>query len=889
MTETEYPLLATKLFVPKPRPDSVQRIRLLNRLNSGIHRRLTLISAPAGFGKTTLLGEWISGSHIPVSWISLDKDDNDPYQFLHYLVASFREVTPGIGDAALSLLQYPQQSDIGVILNNLIKEITDDPTGQILVFDDYHAIDSEKVHRMVGALLDYLPREVHIAIATRVDPPLSLARLRASGDLSELRTVDLCFTVDETTAFLNKVMGLNLSEGDIRVLESRTEGWIAGLQLAAISMQGRDDMSSFIHSFAGDDRHIVDYMVEEVLEIQPGPIQDFLLQTSILTRLSEPLCDFVINTTGSQEILDQLEASNLFLMPLDNKRQWYRYHHLFADLLQQRLQRGDRDRVDDLHLRASDWHEKNGFIHEAINHALRAENHERAAILIKPLINRSWDYDTRILGWHNQLPPEFVHRDAELCFFSAWMLFEDGLYESSEKRLDIAESLVRRPAGDDGRAQTEAERMQAPDTVELLGKIAAIRACIAYFKGQMPETFRLAEKARQYLYECHSSWRNLPDYILGLVHHARGETKKAIRKYRDAAKVNDVSGEYYIHLQASIRLVEFLRDEGDLTGAIKAYEALYKSTQERGLSHSRMMGWLYCNWGEVLSDLHQFPEAMRFVQESLELSLQMNEMSFMGKCFCSMGKVLIAKGDLAGAEAIIQKAVGISRKSTLPLQSLDHLNALQVRIWLKKGELEPAVEWMERRQAAENRTFNFLSESEQVLYAQILFARGDPEEALKNLQPLKKTPDVLLLQATIFKSQGRRSDAIRALKQAVLLTEPGGMIARYVDGGQPIADLLQQLLDEDPDIPRAYVNRLLSAFRLQRAIPVENEGLIDPLSERELEVLRFIAAGLSNKEIMAALFISLSTVKTHLRNIYSKLGVNSRTQATAKAKELQLL
>ena len=404
------PILATKLYIPPPRPKVVLRPRLIERLNEGLDRKLTLISAPAGFGKTTLVSEWVAGSERPAAWLSLDEGDNDPTRFLTYLVAALQTIAPDIGEGVLSVLQSPQPPPTESILTALLNEITAVPDDFVLVLDDYHVIDARPVDAALTFLLEHLPPQMHLVITTREDPQLPLARLRARGQLTELRAADLRFTPSEAAAFLNEVMGLNLSAEDIAALETRTEGWIAGLQLAALSMRGREDVPGFIRAFAGDNRYIVDYLVEEVLQRQPERVRSFLLQTSILDRLSGPLCDAVTGQEEGNALLEALERGNFFVVPLDDRRHWYRYHHLFADVLHAHLMAEQPDQVPTLHRRASEWYEQHGSAADAIRHALAAEDFERAADLVElavPAMRRSRQEAT-LLGWLKALPDELI-------------------------------------------------------------------------------------------------------------------------------------------------------------------------------------------------------------------------------------------------------------------------------------------------------------------------------------------------------------------------------------------------------------------------------------------------------------------------------------------------
>jgi len=896
--EPQFPLLATKLFVPPPRPDQVQRSLLIKRLNDGISRKLSLISAPAGFGKTSLISEWIAQSEMPIAWISLGKSDSDPVHFTHYLIAALRNIHPSIGESALSQLEATQRPVIEPIIVNLIKEMTDLAQDLVLILDDYHSIDAEDIHGIVGTLLDFLPAHIHLVIATRVDPPLPLARLRVSNQLSELRTADLCFTSDETTTFFNQVMNLQLSSNDISILESRTEGWIAGLQLAAISMRDREDLPSFIDTFAGDDRHIVDYLVEEVLNLQSEQVQNFLLQTSILSRLSESLCNFVTEEKESQKILDELEKANLFVVPLDDKRHWYRYHHLFAELLQQRLHQSKEDLVNELHTRASKWYEEKDFKDEAVNHALVAQNFERAAQLISEFIKTAWEYNIRMLEWHKMLPVEYIHKDPELSFFNAHELYEDGHHDAAEENLKVAEGLINSISDSELTSHPDNKESQTDDFAELQGKIAVIRAFMAFSKNKLPEVINFSKKAKEHLRHKSSVWRPMASIALGLGYFSQGETVKAIQNYEEAADEGKRIEKYYIYQMARLRLADVKISQGDLSSAIGIYEDLLKTAENAGLLQSPMMGWLYNSWSEVLSAQNHINEALQYIQQGVEFSEQINEAAMIADSYLSLGRILFLKGDINGVEAVLQKMESKAQDSDFRLHISEQLEDLKARIWLQKGRVKPALNWMQELDLVKSGNFDQISKSRLLLFSSILFAHGRYDKALEIVQPMIETAEnagwvaerieALLIQAKIFKSMDELTAAISSIKKAVSLAEPGGYVAIFVGEGPLIAELLEILLDQNSEIPRAFVNKLLSAFRLTKLIKTENE-FVERLSERELEILRLIAAGLPNKTITEELFISMSTVKTHLRNIYSKLNVNSRTQAAAKAKELNLL
>ena len=532
------PILATKLYLPRLRPNVVSRPRLIERLNEGLHRKLTLIAAPAGFGKTTLVSAWVEGIERPTAWLSLDEGDNDPTRFLTYLVAALQTIAANIGEGVLGVLQSPQPPPPEAILTALLNEITTLPDNFVLVLDDYHVIDAQAVDIALTYLVEHLPPQMHLVIATREDPQLPLARLRARSQLTELRAADLRFTASEASAFLSQVMGLSLSAEDIAALEDHTEGWIAGLQLAALSMQGHQDVPGFIQAFAGDHRYIVDYLVEEVLERQPEPVRSFLLQTSILDRLHGPLCDAVTGQEGGNARLEALERGNFFVVPLDDKRHWYRYHHLFAEVLSAHLLAEQPDQVATLHRRASAWYEQHGSVADAIRHALAAEDFGRAADLVElavPAMGRSRQEAT-VLGWLKALPDELVRARPVLSVHYAGALLLNGELEGVEARLRDAEQWLDTKTDMGELALTSSAELVVVDEEEfrgLAGNIAVYRAAIALALGDVANTMKYARRALDLVPEDDDHWRGSAAGFLGLAYWTSGDLEAAHRSYAE--------------------------------------------------------------------------------------------------------------------------------------------------------------------------------------------------------------------------------------------------------------------------------------------------------------------------------------------------------------------
>ena len=865
MKNVDYPLLATKLHIPEPRLELVPRTALIERLNNGIRRKLTLISAPAGFGKTTLLSEWIFHGELPAAWVSLDNGDNDPAHFLKYVLAALQRVEPKVGNASATLLQSPQQPPFEAIITSLILEIEDIPNDFVLVLDDYHSIETSAIHQLVEFLISHLPPKMHLVVATRVDPGFPLARLRVRNQLNEFRVSDLCFTKEEVALFFNKTINLDLSSQDIAALESRTEGWVAGLQLAALSMQGRSDIPRFIKAFAGDNRFIVDYLAEEVLHRQTPDVQSFLLKTSILNRLSESLCDYATGQKGTQEILEGLERANLFLVPLDIQRRWYRYHHLFADLLRQRLQQKDAGMMCRLHLKASEWFETNGFREEAIEHALAANEFERAAHLIEEYTSAKWHGGGQVtlLKWLGELPNEFKMRKPNLGLCHARVLFQSGRQEAAEKLIDHLERTNETP--------------EASTNIAFQGRIAAIRAYMATRKGDLPSISKYSQQALDYLSEEDSTWRSIIATSSGIAHDLQGDGRAAINAHFEAVEAARKAGNVYLYLINRLWVTIALKYAGRLPEAMSLCRQLLNEINDKTLTFNVAAGHVWGTWGELLYELNELDEAHRYAKKGVELLEQGHDVSHLGHRYCCLAKILCSKEDLAGAKEIVSKMDRLSRSSVIPPWVTTQIKAVKARIYLMKGNTDALVKWVEECGLKPDDACTWEHDVEQIVFARILIAQRRFEEAIELLGRLivenekagrvLNQIETLIIQALAFKKLKNELIYMATVKKALSLAEPGGYTRVFIDEGRPMAELLEKLLDAKEDVPRAFVKKLLPAFKLRRIVK-HLDGLPEPLSERELEVLRFIAAGLPNKKITEQLFISMSTVKTHLRNIY---------------------
>jgi LuxR family transcriptional regulator, maltose regulon positive regulatory protein len=890
------PILATKLYIPPPRSKVVSRPRLIDRLNEGhpSDRKLTLISAPAGFGKTTLLSEWIASCRQPTAWLSLDEEDNDLTRFLVYLVSALQTITSEMGKGLLGGLQSPQPPPTELLLTNLLNEIVAIPNNFVLVLDDYHTIDSKPVDQALAFLVEHLPMQMHLVIASREDPQIPLARLRARGQLIELRAADLRFTPAEAAEFLNQVMGLNLSAEDIAALETRTEGWIAGLQLAAISMQGHQDAAGFIMSFTGSHHFVLDYLVEEVLQKQSESVQTFLLRTSILDRLCGPLCDAVMldPSASGQETLEYIEHANLFIIPLDSERHWYRYHHLFSDLLRQRLRqsvassKGDEmSDLCELHRRASLWYEDNGLEIEAFHHAAAANDFELAARLMEgkgmPLHFRG--AVVPVLNWLESLPTTVLDSRPSLWVMYASALSMTGQLSGVEDKLQAAEvAIAAALQGSDPDAKTR----------NLIGHIAAIRALLAAAQNQVETIIAQSRRALEYLHPDNLPVRTATIWKMGIAYHLQGDRAAASRAYSEAIAISQATGNNIINISASTGLGQVQESENQLSLAVETYRRVLQLVGDSPLLGA---GEAYLGLARIFYEWNDLDAAQQYGQQSLELARQIENTDRFVPYQVFLARLKLAQGDVAGATAILARAGQFVRQYNFMFR-MPEVAAVQVIACLHQGNLEAAAHLAETYQLTLSQARVYLAQGDRSLVPatlalleplrQQMEAKGWQDERLK----------VMVLQALALRSQGEKDQALNLLGDALVLAEPGGFIRLFVDEGLLMAQLLSETAAHG--VMQGYVGKLLAAFEAEEQKGKDKfylpptpatQPLIEPLSLREIEVLRLIGQGLSNREIGKRLFLALNTVKGHNRIIFDKLQVQNRTEAVARARELGLL
>ena len=908
--ENTSPLLETKLYVPKARPGLVGRPRLLDRLSRGAESKLTLISAPAGFGKTTLLAEWLAAgppAERSVAWLSLDPGDNQPVAFWTYLIGALRTVAPGIGASALTLLGGSPQPQIESVLSTLLNELGALATGIVVVLDDDHVVDAPEVQAGMAFLLDHLPPQVHLVIATRADPALPLARLRARGELVEIRAADLRFTSGEAATYLNEVMGLDLAAADIDALEGRTEGWIAALQLAALSMQGRDDPAAFIAGFTGDDRYIVDYLVEEVLRRQPETVRSFLLQTSILRRLGGPLCDAVTGQDGGKAMLEVLDRGNLFLLPLDDRRRWYRYHQLFADVLRAHLLDEQPGLLPDLHRRASAWFERNGEPSEAIRHALAAGDFERAADLIEPAVPgmRQRRQEGAMLAWLDALPDEVIARRPVLSVHYAGALLLDGQLDGVEARLEAAERWLDTTADGQPRPDPLPPGRIVVDEVEfrhLPTGIAIYRAAQALAVGDLANTVRHAQHALVIAAPDDVLLRGSAAGLLGLAYWTRGELEAAHRSYAECLANLRLAGHVTDVLGCALALADIRVAQGRLGEATATLEEALQLAREQDPPVLRGTADMHVGLSQLDVERNDLAAALEHLLTSRESGEATGLPQNAYRWRVAMARLHIAEGNLDGALDQLHEAERVYVSDYFP--RVRPIAALKARIWIEQGKLGEALGWASAQGLSAGDELSYLREFEHITLARALLARAVQDRAAAQLdgvaaflerllaaaeagQRTGTVIEILALLALVEQARGDLEAALARIAPAVALAEPAGYVRIMVEAGRSMAGLLE--LAGRRRIAPSYVRGVLAAFGRPADVTHVKQALIEPLSERELDVLRLLATDLSGPDIAAELVVSLNTVRSHTKSIYAKLGVNNRREAVSRAAELELL
>lgn len=888
------PFLATKLYVPLARPNLISRSRLLQKLTEGIHRKLTLVLAPAGFGKTTLLSDWAAHNAQVVTWVSLDDGDNDSARFLSYFITALQIPEPGLGQGAAASLSVPQPQSPESIMTLLINEITSLSTQIVIVLDDYHTIQNQAIHNALIYLLDHCPPQLHLVIASRDEPPFPLARLRIRDEITELRSTELAFSTEEAVSFFNHAMRLSISPEDAASLESRTEGWIAGLQVAGLSLQGRSaaDQAHFIKAFTGSHRYILDYLADEVLSRQPSNIRNFLLQTSILNRLSGSLCDAVTNQNNGQLILEQLEAANLFLVPLDDERRWYRYHHLFQDFLRHLLQQRYADMMPQLYHRASRWFEQNELLSDAIEMALVANNFARVADLIEQTAQTTvWQQGqwATLLHWLEALPAELVNTRPHLCLYHAWSVTITGDFDAVEVYLQQAEQNIK---SDD------------PQADSIRGQVAAIRATIARLRGDLTATIAYSRQALEHLPKKEAFWRASTALNLGAIYFL-GDDVALAKQTLTQAKTEALAADIVTY---TLITFSYLAQLEVRQGRLRQAGILYKQALEliqqpeyAGRTNFTT-GMLYIGLGNLYREWNDLDAATNHLEQGLALGEQVNNLLILVSAHISLARVKQAQGDTEAALTHTRQAEMLANHPEVVWTWVNTpVDAYLSRLWLGQNQIDVANRiaqiWQQKNDAPQ--LPSYWAEGQQITQARLLITQHEHVEALGILEPLAQMVEgtgrvgslieILVLQAVALFALARIDDALKVLEQALQLAEPEMYTRLFIDEGQQLAPLLQQAVGRN--LCAGYATKLLQAIKAEEIIMTASAmpQLLDPLTDRELEVLRLIATGLSNHQIADELVIAHGTVRQHINRIYSKLDVKSRTQAMLKAQELNLV
>ncbi len=906
------PLLQTKLYLPPAGPNLVSRPRLIERLDEGVHStKLTLISAPAGYGKTTLLSEWFAAGDRPVAWLSLDKGDNDLVSFLTYLVAALQTINAGIGDDMLGVLQSPQVPSLELLLPLLINDLVTAPIEgskegdhkgcpYVLALDDYHVIDTPSVHRSLEFLLDHLPPQLHLVILTREDPPLPLPRLLVQRQLTHIRAQDLSFTIDEVTQFFQQTMGLRMTAQEVAALESRTEGWIAGLQMAALTMQNEEDTSTFIQNFTGDDRYVVDYLVTEVLARQPPHIQTFLLLTSILQRFNASLCDTMrFSEAGSltephdgREILTQLERANLFLTPLDHRREWYRYHHLFADLLryQLRAQEGET-RVLDLHRRAARWFEQHALVDDALFHYLAARDTPAAASLVAEhamlAFRRGEIHSAK--KWLEALPEESILASPRLCLDMAWICAVRDDYKPLVKFVAATEAAL--PGSD-----------YENDPV-FLGEWVALQAFTAFLLGEAQTALTLGQQALDQLAPQSAFVRAVINILLVDIYTSTdiGEVSQAVACGQEAMTASISISSITTSLYAADRLARALVLQGEYQAAEAVFLQALELVRERGQAYAPILEILDLKYAGVLYELNRLAEAEGLIRDGLSLSQKFGAPYSELWCRLLLRQAQLAQNNAADAvdplatdEAIDARLLELSSQHYLP-PAMDQFEAFRAQLWANEKQLARAERWVQnagimlRDEPSCGKIASYLA----LAHAHLASGKLLPElltllEKIHQLASRKghvqQIIQIELLQALSLDKLDQSQEAQSALEECLVLAESTGMTRTFLDHGFPLIRLLHRA-------KHPYATKLLAVIEpgIVVGLASTHGEPAEMLTEREIEVLRLYVAGLTNAAIARRLFVSQNTVKWYAKNIYLKLDVHSRAEALARAYEMDLL
>lgn len=893
-------MLLTKLHIPPAGNNTVHRSELFEKLNIGLSRKLILLSAPAGFGKTTVVSDWIEQNKIPTAWFSIDKADNDPVEFLNYIIAGIQCIHSTFGQSAITLLNSPNKPPNQSVVSLLINDLLQIKLNFLLVLDDFQLITNRDILELVTFLLERIPANIHIVILSRSDPAISISKLRSQHQLIELRSSDLGFSVNDISILFNKKLKLKLSVEDANFLESKTEGWIAGLQLTAISMQGREDTSKFIQDLKGDNSYIMDYLMEEVLKIQPEDIKEFLLQTSILEQMSAPLCNTVLNRNDSQLILETLKKNNMFVIPLDDERKWYRYHHLFADLLKQRLQLRYNEVIIELHNKACNWFVNNKMFVFAIRHAIAIQNHEKSIELIGSVVEEMWEkgQHAAILNYGSILPEELIKKNANFCLYYAWVLIISGQVQKGATYLNNAETFFE--SNNDNSIPNNC----SSDTKNLWGKITVASAYLHSQLNNPAKTIEYFKIALDNLGAEESLWLGWGWYAFGMAQFSLGDLSQSINAFNEAFKFGKQS--HNIHLISTVaqRLSDCEQQLGHYRSAYEKCSEFITYMNDNGYSDIVNSDWSYAGLHVTIGNTHYMWGNIDEAYESAKIAYKMYKESkdiMLGLSVLLVNSIVLsARGEEKESELMILEAEKLCENNQLLPYLYYMLQSLKLMFYLNRNQTEKAKLIVSKLNLSPTDKIDHLNETVYLSYAYHLLVQGQIKEAghiLFQLHDITYTSKrverliaVKIIYAIYYKRTNEFDKAYEKLIDALEHAAAENLVMFFLHNIGEIEDLLTVIFKKPSyieKIPAQFIENIKIA--IEKHSKVLKNSKIDVLSSREIEIIKYIASHLSNQEIADKLFISLNTVKTHLKNIFLKLDVDSRLNAVSKAKDTGLI
>ena len=895
-------MLLTKLHIPPTGNNIVHRSELSEKLNTGLSRKLILISAPAGFGKTTVVSDWINQQKIPSAWFSLDNGDNDPVEFLSYIITGIQGLSKEFGQSSRNLLHSPNKPSVEAIASLLINEILNIKLNFLLVLDDFHLIKSDEVLKIVSYLLEHIPGNIHIVILTRSDPALPVSRLRSQHQLVEIRSSDLSFSANDISILFNKKLKLGLSIDDVYSLESKTEGWIAGLQLTALSMQGREDVSEFIQNLKGDNRYIMDYLMEEVLKIQTDDIKDFLIQTSILEQMSAPLCNTLLNKDDSQHVLESLEQNNMFIIPLDVNRTWYRYHHLFSGLLKQRFLQSDQKKIEDIHNKASAWYEENALHEFAIGHALEIRNFESSIRILGRIVESMWElgHHSAILRYGNLLPDEVIRSNHEFAMYYSWVLVTAGQVAESEKYLDYAQKVI------DALINRERSAKEAISANKFFfGKLATTLAYMKLFTASPETIIKYCEIAIDNLSETNPLWTGWAWYFIGNAELVRGDVHKGLDAFKYALERSKKTDNIYLIATITSAIVSHRCALGQYRYAFAQCTDTLSLMNRRGFSAIAKVEWTFSGVFSMMAVIQciwsNFDEALENAKTAYQLCESARDIRYKIMALLAYSYVLHAVEDKEGAfDKISELEDVLKRYKIAPFLASTYIG-WKIYLLIEKHEIEKAADFAKEVGLGQHLKITFETLYSYIHFARLLLLQNENTRAVelmsemyliaKKLNGIERMIDLKLVYVIMYIRRNEHEKAVAEYIDALEIAADENMIIYFLFD----LDLTNVILNDVYRIQAAGKTRIPDIFiqKLRQAVETKkSRSKIHPeleLSMRELDTLKLIAQDLSNQEIADRLFISINTVKTHLKNIFLKLEADSRSGAAAKAKKKGLL